>query len=542
MGTRKQVLGIMLDGTDLRVAHLGWKRGKIAVFGIEKISLPRPLGSVRQQDMVVETRVDSAFGISPDAMMTDNLDDDQSGDVSGMLVNVLGKYPLKNLKLAVNIPDNQVSYHQFKDDFGLKGRALRQRLRGTIPLPPSDRPENATLDVFRSPEGGLTAAAFGGSIPLVESLMNLQSFFPSGALKFSLIETNEMALVNLARVTLDLKADEVTVLVYIGLEFSNIIVLQGDHPLAFVQAIHKGYKSDDVCKTLFARILLEQQEANLPEIHRVVLAGEITATKATEFFTQQFSDLKVEPMMFEKLDISELQPDVAAALPHFAIPIAMAWETLDRKNRRFLHLDLMPDAIRDFQKFFLIAWHGFVMLGLIFVLIVGLSYQTLTRWAAIDNLEYFIQQKQETLVSLQSDLARIGLIQEQIDNLQKNLDFVNREIKDPEKWSRLFVKLAGDFASVKRIWADRIESIPKGFKIIGNSQYRIPVSKLAYLLPDADLQRSIRTVSEKGELTYEFETLASIPQPESPTDSTASETEAVTSESGKKSTTPETSE
>lgn len=523
MGARKQALGIMLDGTDLRVAHLGWKRGKVAVFGVEKISLPRLLSSPIEQEVAAESKVESAFGISPDVMMTDQLEDDQSGDASGMLVNFLNKYPLKNIQLAVNIPDDQVSYHQFKDDFGLKGKALRQRLRGTIALPPSARPENAMLDVFKSPEGGVTAAAFGGSIPLVESLMNLQSFFPSGSLKFSLLETNEMALVNLARASLDLKDDEVTVLVYIGLEFSSIIVLKGNHPLTFVQAIHEGYDSDKVCNTLFARILLEQQEANLPEIHRVVLAGELTATKATEFFTNQFSDLKVEAITFEKLDASDLQQDAAADLAKYAIPIAMAWEALDHRNRRFLHLDLMPVSIRDFQKFFMIAWHGFVMLGLIFVLIVALSYQTMVRWSTIDNLEYFIQQKQETLVSLQSDLLRIGLIQEQIETLQANLNFVDSKIADPDKWSRLFVKLAGDFASVKRIWAERIESIPTGFKIVGNSQYRVPVSKLAYLLPDADLQRSIRTVSEKGELTYEFETLASVPPPETPADSTESE-------------------
>ncbi len=523
LGARKHALGIMLDGTDLRVAHLGWKRGKITVFAVEQITLPRQLDTPKELEVSTENVVTSAFGITPDSLITNGLDDDQAGDVSGMLVNFLGKYPLKKMQLAVNIPDNQVSFHQFKDDFGLKGKALRQRLRGTIPIPPSDRPENAMLDVFKSPEGGLTAAVFGGSIPLVENLMDLHSFLPNRSLRFTLIDTNEMALVNLARAALDLTADEVTVLVYIGREFSSIIVLKGDHPLSFVQAIHEGYESDKVCNTLFSRILLEQEEADLPEIQRIILTGEISSTNANDFFTKQFPEVKVEPIAFDPLDISQLESEDTAVLPNFAIPIAMAWETLDRKNPRFLHLDLMPDSIRNFQKFFMIAWHGFAMLGLIFVLMVGLSYQSLVRWSAIDNLEHFIQQKQVTLVAIQKDLARVGLLQEQIENLEANLHFVDSQIVDPDKWSRLFTKLSKDFASVTRIWAEHIESIPQGFRIVGKSQFRIPVAHLAYLLPDADLRRVIRTVSEKGELTYEFETTAGIPQPEAPPDSTASE-------------------
>ena len=523
LGSRKNALGIMLDGRDLRVAHLGWKRGKVTIFAVEQITLPLQLDTPKVLEVTTENMVTSAFGINPDAMTTNGLEADQAGDVSGMLVNFLGKYPLKTMQLAVNIPDNQVSFHQFKDDFGLKGKALRQRLQASIPIPPSDRPENAMLDVFKSPEGGLTGAVFGGSIPLVEHLMDLQSFLPHGSLRFSLIDTSETALVNLARATLDLTAEEGTVLVYIGREFSSIIVLKGDHPVSFVQAIHEGYESEKVCNTLFARILLEQEEADLPEIKRIVLAGEIGTTKANDFFTKQFPEVKVEPMAFDPLDISQLESEDTAVLPNFAIPIAMAWEALDRKNPRFLHLDLMPDSIRNFQKFFMIAWHGFAVLGLIFVLMVGLSYQSLVRWSAIDNLEYNIQQKQETLVSLQTDLARVGLLQDQIENLEANLRFVDSQIMDPDKWSRLFTKLAGDFTSVKRIWAERIESIPEGFRITGKSQFRIPVSRLAYLLPDADLKRSIRTVSEKGELTYEFETTASIPQPEVPPDSTTTE-------------------
>jgi hypothetical protein len=512
---KKHTLGIMVDGRDLRIAHLGWQGGEITIFSIDQITMPHRLGKAGEPDITVEQEGESAFGLESDTSVTNGFGEELEGDVSGVLVSLLGKYPMKKLQLAVNIPDNQVSFHQFKDDFGLKGKALLQRLRSAINLPASDRSEDAMLDVFKSPDGGLTAVAFGGNIPLVETLLDIRSFLPGGKLRFAAIEANEIALVNLARVTLDLTAGETNVLVHIGRESSNLIVLKGDRPPSF-QTIHQGYSSEKVCNTLFSRILLEQEESDVPEINRIILAGEIGLTRATEFFTKQFPEVEVKPIAVDPLNTSQISADDLAFLPKFAIPISMAWDALDRKNDRFVRLDLMPDAIRNFQKVFTIAWHGFVMLGLLFLLMVGLSYGTLARRAAIDNLNHSIQQKQETISSLQSDLMRVGLLQDQIENYESNLRFLDKYIVDPGKWSRLFSKLAKDFDSVGKIWAQQIESVPQGFRIVGKSQYRLPIPRLAYLLPNPNLKRVVRMVTGEGEMTYEFEMTAGIPQPPSP--------------------------
>jgi len=529
---RKEALGIMLDGRDLRIAHLGWKNGKIAVFGVEQTTLQRRVGGVSHRDFDTEGETSSAFGVSPDSLVSDAFGEEQAGDVSGTLVSLLSKYPLKNTLVAVNIPDNQVSFHQFKDDFGLRGKALKHHVREAISMPAGDIAGSEMLDVFKSADGGLTAVAFGGSIPLVETLLDVRSFLPGGALNFTLVEANEVALVNLARATMDFVPDEVTVLIYIGREYSSIVVLNGDHPSAFVQTIHEGYQHDTVSNTLFSRILLEQEESDLPVIHHIVLAGEIGTTRALEFFKKQFPEVDVKPMTVDCLDTTSLASKDIAFLPKFAIPIAMAWEALDRRNPRFLRLNLTPDSIRTAQKFFTIAWHGFAVLGLIFVLMVGLSYGTLVRLSDIGTLETSIQRKQETLVSLQADLTRVGLLKEQIDNYEANLRFLDSQIVDPGKWSRLFSDLTRDFATISRIWMESIESVPQGFRIVGKAQYRKPIPRLAYLLPKADLKRVTRVVSEEGELTYEFEMTAGIPPAEATGEGATPKTTSTTAMSG----------
>jgi hypothetical protein len=517
---KKQALGIAIDGKDLRIAHLGWQDGKITIFGFDQMTLPYRLSVSEEEGVAAEPEESGGFGISSDSIVSSGLGE-EAENVSSILISFFGKYPMRGLPLAVNIPEGQAFFQRFKEDFGLKGKALKAHLRREFNLPTGASQEFAMLDVVKSPDGQLTSVVFTGNIPLVETLIELRSFFPGGILKFSLIEPNEMALVNLARATLDLEAEEITVLVYIGREFSTITLLEGDYPLSFVQAIHEGYQSENVCQTLFSRILLEQEDANRPDIHRIVLAGEIGLTRAYEYFTKQFPEVQVEPIDSGDLDVSLLRNEDLSFFPNYALPVALAWETLDTKNPRFLRLNLMPDSIRKVQKFFQIAWHGFAVLVLIFVLMVGLSYRTLVRWTAIENLKHSIQLKHETIATLQSDLTQVGLLQEQIDNYETNLLFLNTHIVDPSKWSRLFSKLVNDFISVDNIWLESIASSPEGFTIVGKSLYRTRIPRLAYLLPNANLKRVTRMVTEAGEMTYQFEIVAGIPAQVSSVDDTS---------------------
>jgi len=510
---KKQALGITLDGRDLRIAHLGRQDGKIVIYSFDQITLPHRLGISEDDEVSVEYEDSGGLGFKSESLSSGGFDN-ESEDASSVLLNFFSRYPMRDLPLAVNIPEGQAFFQTHKDDFGLKGKTLKKQIWKELNLPADASHEFVTLDLIKSPSGELTSVLFSGNIPLIEALIDLRGFFPGGILKFTLIEPNEIALINLARSTLDFEEDEISVLVYIGREFSSLTLLEGDHPISFVQAIHEGYHSEGVCQTLFSRILLEQEDADQPVIHRIVLAGEIRVTRAYEYFTKQFPEVQVEPIDVGDLDVSLLNNDDLVLFPNYALPIALAWETLEPDNPRFLHLKLIPDSIRKIQKFFQIAWHGVAMLILIFVLMVGMSYRTLVRLSAINNLDHSIKTKQETLDALQSDLSRIGLMQEQIENYESNLRFLDTHIVDPSKWSRLFTKLAEDFENTEDIWMESITSNSSGFNFVGRSLFRKRIPKLSYLLPNADLKRVTRMITENGEMTYQFEITAGVPPAE----------------------------
>jgi TolA-binding protein len=509
----------MVDGRDIRLAHLGWENGELVIHALESVMLQHRLGRIRtvKSPVTAGAEPDSrdVFGLDNQVMSTDgdNEDETAEGDVSSTLINVFSKYPLQQIHLAINTPEGQTTYYNFENAFNLKGKKLLERLRNEIGPLAGGSVEGSLLDFFKGPDGQLTAVVFEGSVPLMDELLEVKSFLPGGAPYFGLVQANELALVNLARVALDLEEGQLSALVYIGADFSRVIILKGEHPLSFVQTIREGYASPQVCQTLFSKILLEQEEAGLPEIDRILLAGEVGLTHAHEYFSRQFPDAKVQSFTPGPLNVGALKPEELAVFPNYTVPVALAWQALEEKNPHFITADLVPPAIKEQQKFFKIAWHGFALLGFVFGCMALLSYQGLMRRGEIKNLRESIRLKQEYIEVLQPELVVLAQIQNQSNNYRANLDFLDSLIVDPGKWSRLFSKLTQDFHAVNDIWIEDIKSDPQGFTMVGKALSRDRVPILAFGFEGASLKRVTRVKTDDGELTYEFEMTANVPAP-----------------------------
>ncbi|MBU1880785.1 hypothetical protein KKA08_02040, partial [bacterium] len=447
----RQVLGVMVDGADLRIAQLGWEKGELTIHALLSITLPARLGKLTTPTGAEAAMLGNENG---DIFGLDDFDDDSvetqapahnhnvemesaSGDVSSTIMNVFSNYPLRKNQIAVNIPEGQATYYTFESDFGLKGKKLQKRLADEISSLSGGTLGSAIIDSFKNKSEELTAVVSEGQIPILEELIDLKTYL-NGVPYFCSVNSNEIALANLVRMAIDPPEDKITAVVYIGADFSRVIIMRGAVPISFIQAIREGYQSPQVCQTLFSKILLEQEEAGIPEIEQIVLAGEIGMTRATDFFQRQFPDAEVKPITPGPLDTSSLKNEELAVFANFAIPVSLAWEALDQKNKDFINVDLMPRSIREAQKAFKVAWHGFALLGTIFVAMVVLSYQGFDFSIQNRNLKASIETKRSSIASLQPDLIVIGKLQSQININRANLEFLNTIIDDPYKWSRLF--------------------------------------------------------------------------------------------------------
>ena len=154
---------------------------------------------------------------------------------------------------------------------------------------------------------------------------------------------------------------------YVGSEFSRLIFLKGKNFLHFAPVISEGRTSPNIENTLYSRILLEQDSAGIMRLDRIFLAGESHKLELKQFLAPQFAEAPIEYLVPRNLDTGALQQSVEEITSEYAVPISVAMRVLDPKNPDYYSIDLLPQSFREGQKVFKLAWHGYLLMLLIFM-------------------------------------------------------------------------------------------------------------------------------------------------------------------------------
>ena len=172
---------------------------------------------------------------------------------------------------------------------------------------------------------------------------------------------------NLVRANYEVGLDEISVIMYVGSEFSRLIFLKGKDFLHFAPVISEGRTSPNIENTLYSRILLEQDSAGIMRLDRIFLAGEAHKLELKQFLSPQFAEAPIEYLVPKNLDTGALQQSVEEITSEYAVPISVAMRVLDPKNANYYSIDLLPQSFREGQKVFKLAWHGYLLMLLIFL-------------------------------------------------------------------------------------------------------------------------------------------------------------------------------
>ena len=61
-----------------------------------------------------------------------------------------------------------------------------------------------------------------------------------------------------------------------------------------------------------------------------------------------------------------LSAEQQESISDYAVPIGVAWKILDQANRDLYAVNLLPAAVKEGQRMFKLAWHGYLLLALLF--------------------------------------------------------------------------------------------------------------------------------------------------------------------------------
>jgi len=170
-------------------------------------------------------------------------------------------------------------------------------------------------------------------------------------------------------------------------------------------------------------------------------------------------------------------------IARYAIPIALAWKTLEPKNKDFNSTNLLPNKVIENQKYSKIAWHGYLIIAAtIFFAFTGLV-KNLELKHDISTYERKNYSIERVLIENQILIDRLNEIRERIDTLQESLDKVDRIIGNKNQWNYILDALSTTLNKNRLSWLSDITSNSDGLVIEGFTTNRRAVLALSKLFP-----------------------------------------------------------
>lgn len=509
-GQGKTAVALFVDGLELKYVQMALKGGGVQLLEFKTVSLVQKF----EEKGAVAAGEEGGFGeIATDTFAAAAPAAEGGGQEGGtnasVLLSVIGDLPPSKYELSFALSEPAVTYHEFDTDFGLKGDKLKKQLVQELSTMRAAPPSIDGLDTVPTAAGGLLSITREDGLKLYDLLNEIKPFIGKRLPSLRIIDSGDIALMNFVRASYQLQEEEVTVIAYVGNEFTRLIFMQGNNYMHFAPVISEGFNSPNIENTLYSRILLEQDNIALTRIDRILLAGDGHKVKLRDALAPQFSSAAVEYFTSAEIDLSALEGTIGETMSEFAIPIATAWRTLQPGHAGFYDINLIPNSIIEEQKAFKLAWHGWA-------LALGSMVSIVFFYTSIIGRNQEIRAAQELLKRRQTEFRDLEVLRQQRDTLQAGISRFSMAaaVYDSiapggDRWSRILHYVSNSVEDLNSFWIYKIvqdEGKPNVLTVSGKSIYRTRIPRLASLFDKATL-KAVRTTTIRDKIIYDFDLL-----------------------------------
>jgi hypothetical protein len=531
----QEALGVQIDGQQVLVAHLGRRGKQMRLMGLGRSRLVRRLDLEGGEEAASEqAEAADILGLAEEAPAAPPEQGEEQAPQSNaeVLYGLLNRFPLNRCTLAVSLLETSVFYRAFDDAFGLKGKKLGKRLReeaakersgeGLIPL-------EERHAFFATGRGRLLSIVHEDPLEILGLLDELKPFV--GRVQIGLVEPLEIALMDLARLAYSSPLaggrslrrpgpgdEEATALVFVGEDFSRVLFMKGGEYLAFSQPIHEGAHAPQVLRTIYSRILFEQDSAELPAIGRLLLGGECQALQAQPFFAEQFPEAQVDYLAPPGLDLSDLEEEKRQELSAYAVPIGLAWKALGSRAMPFYPVNLLPRARRRQQNPFELAWHGLALFALLVASALFLAVRADQQQERMQALRHSLALVQEQVEEHRAYAQRMDGLYARIGEYERRFALIDTLAGRRVSWSGVLREVADACQEAGGLWLEHFATVegeldvqrnlsaqagPREFFLSGKATWRQGVPRIAERLGDGHIPSLVRT-QIRGRTVYQF--------------------------------------
>ncbi len=547
-------LGLYVEGVCLQAVWLQKNQGQIQLLDAETIVLPEVMDTVQEKSELTTKNISTVPETSP-MDITSELDkinlidseleagddpfkpsddeptditaefnvenvmddekEDKDYDIISIIRNLLIRYPDRKLKIAISIPEPQLYYSHFDTRWGISGRKLKKRIVEEI-LKQKPGAENIKPEAMHNLEladGSLMTIARDSEIGLITMIDELRGRLDIRMPEITVVESAEISIVNLVKENYTFAENAISVIVYVGTEYSRLIFMKENQLSHIAPIISEGiepfYSSDEILTELAtkirSRLLLEQDNLNISQIDNIILTGRACKIQFKNVFFEWFgTDVNIDRL---KLATSENDQKIEKDVPNYAIAYGAAWRAIDSINNEFYNVDLIPFKIREEQKVFKLGTTGWILFALIPLLTFFFTLKISHLNRSVKNYETTLTQKKSELIYLQDLSAKVEMENRKYNNYVNTFSVLDSMLVGTYTWSSFLNDITVKAENVGNVWITEISRFGPGRAILkGYAMDRKKIPAFADSLHGSVLKQvQIQEINYKTVFSFDIE-------------------------------------
>lgn len=349
----------------------------------------------------------------------------------------------------------------------------------------------------------------------IESMLLLEILaLPHGSsrrgTRITSVTSNDVALVNLVRVHFRFRGDDVVHIVHVGKDETRLYIMRGYDLVFIAPPVQQGANDREYVTMLNNRLELAAENAGYPKATAVVLSGHAEDIGLREEILENNPNVAFHSLSKMRLDYGGNEA-LAREIRHFPIAISIAWEKLQPKNPHFYRINLIPTRIREEQRKAKLAWHGFLLLAVLFSATAGLTVLGLQKAEQIQAMSSQLAYERKQVKEQRAIALKINDLESRSASLVQATNTLDTLLLNSEKYSETLDTLARAAGGLRNLWINEIKPDAEGnIAITGFSLTRSSVPTFSHLVGQSNMREiSVQEIGKRK--VYRFDVALHVP-------------------------------
>ncbi len=501
----KTLVCIYCEGTELKAAVLAQEGGKLKVLktaSTDVVSQP----ALATDDTLGGLQLDSEdLQIEGLKRSTGPVSAPQSESTSLALINdALSGINLSTAQFIPALTEPAIFYHVFEGSKFPKSAKVTQEIINDIQEAKNVSIDSENLGYIELADKSLLSVFLGGEVSCIKFINSLARYNNKRYYKIPTVKSAEISLAFYVSKRKKFFPDDNSLIVYIGKEYSKLIFLHGRKLKHIGTTLDIGTSNLHTYDVYFSKILLEMENGGISSLDNIIVCGEDDSENLILSFYGTFPEANVSRLEFDDLDLSALDEETKSKFSAFSVPISVGTEFIDEEEEGTKGINLLPKYVKDDQKFIQFAWHGYLMLPILFIAALLMTQSILKNHLEIGELNQKITEETISMRQNQEILNDISQLKTKIEGFDQTQAILDSASTGTGVWTDVMQNISDFFAARHNLWLTQLSvNANQEVVLIGYAVNKDVVTKFAYSLENATL-KSMAFEALRDENAYKF--------------------------------------